>query len=161
MEDLGKECTTKQENGKNALVNIVFWIFGAFFLFLGLCSICAGSCIVYVRDCIAGLFFLIAAALVIPPVSTKLEAKLNISMTETTRLVIAFVLFSAAIVALPPPPDTHDATDYNVTLVTATISFDDNNTAVPSDMVSAPESTNAATENQESWKTENSDFRKN
>ena len=58
------------ERKKNTLINIVLWVFGAFFLIMSLGAILE-------HGFIAGLLFLLAAIVAIPPAAKEFEKKLN------------------------------------------------------------------------------------
>lgn len=59
---------------KSTFIISIRWIFGIFFLFA-----CLGAILEF--HFIAGLFYLLAAIIAIPPVSTELEKKLNHQMS--------------------------------------------------------------------------------
>lgn len=75
---------------KNTLIR---WIFGIFFLLSS-----AGS---FSSSFIAGLLFLLAAIISIPPTAAQIERKSNISIPGAARFFIVFILLMAASTALP------------------------------------------------------------
>lgn len=81
---------TGSEMKKNTLIR---WIFGIFFLLSS-----AGS---FSSSFIAGLLFLLAAIISIPPTAAQIERKSNISIPGAARFFIVFILLMAASTALP------------------------------------------------------------
>jgi hypothetical protein len=82
------------ERKKNTLTSLIRWIFGLLFLVGGLGSL-AGVHI------IAGILYLIAAVVSIPPTASVLEEKINFRMSGAVRFLVVFVLIVVAGMTLP------------------------------------------------------------
>ena len=93
----------ESERKKNTLISIVRWVFGAFFLIMSLGAILG-------HGFIAGLLFLLAAIVAIPPAAEQLENRLNVSMSGIVRFFVVFLLVAVAFAAMP-----------NTTATTATV----------------------------------------
>lgn len=91
----------------------ISYLFGAFFLFMSLCSFCSHSS----RSYLAGLFFLLAAILTIPPTLNQLEKKINAVVNGIAQFFIIFFLVAMAFAVTPATPATTNSTSYNTEMV--------------------------------------------
>src|SRR5665647_3248476 len=78
------------EKKKNTLIR---WVFGVLFLLLSLGM--------FSSSFIAGLLFLLAAVVSIPPAAKQLENKLNVRIPGVARFFVVFLLVVVAISATP------------------------------------------------------------
>jgi hypothetical protein len=121
----------KLENIKNTLANVAFSVIGLFILIL-----CLGF--VLQHDYIAGLVFFLIAVIAIPTASTKLEKKLNISMTRNVRFIVVLVLFIISAAALTPT--THNPVNNNTTVVSDSLQSTNGSEAIVAPSHSTPTS---------------------
>ena len=85
---------------KKITLSLIFrWIFGLFFLFVGL-----GTALGHEYS--AAVFMILGAFVLIPPISQLVESKLNISLSGALRLVIAILLVGFAFATPPNTPST-------------------------------------------------------
>lgn len=122
----------KLENIKNTLANVAFSVIGLFILML-----CLGF--ILQHDYIAGLVFFLIAVIAIPAVSTKIEKKLNISMTRNVRFIVVLVLFIISAAALTPT--THNPVNNNTTLISDSLPSTNGSEAIVAPSHSIPTST--------------------
>jgi hypothetical protein len=81
---------------KKKINTLIRWVFGVFFLF--------SSLVMFSSSFIAGLLFLLAAVVSIPPAAAEFEKKLNISIPGIVQFFIVFFLVAVAISATPHTP---------------------------------------------------------
>jgi hypothetical protein len=120
------------EKKKNTLINIIRYVFGTLFLL-----ICLGA--ILSHDFIAGLLFLLAAIVSIPPTAIQFEKKLNMQMSGTVRFVVVLLLVIVAFAASPNTTTTTAAVN-NTTAIAAPPSDVNGSDAitVPSEPASTP-----------------------
>jgi len=94
----------KPEKKKNTLIR---WVFGVLFLLLSLGM--------FSSSFIAGLLFLLAAVVSIPPAAKQLENKLNVRIPGVARFFVVFLLVVVAFAAMPTPTPT--AVNNNTTVI--------------------------------------------
>lgn len=82
------------EKLKNTLTVVIRWGFGVLFLLLCFSAIVESHII-------AGLLFLLAAIIAIPPAATELEKKLNFHISSIVRFFVVFILIVFAATAMP------------------------------------------------------------
>ena len=93
------------EKKKNTLIR---WVFGVLFLLLSLGM--------FSSSFIAGLLFLLAAVVSIPPAAKQLENKLNVRIPGIARFFVVFLLVAVAFAATPNTPT---AVNNNTTAIAA------------------------------------------
>jgi hypothetical protein len=94
-----------KEVKKLTLGGIFAWIFGVFFVLLGLAWVIAS-------DFIAGISLLVISAVLLPPVNRIFREKMNFELSTGLKIVIiiiCFIVFSMA-VETDTPPSTTDTT---------------------------------------------------
>ena len=87
------------ERKKNTSTSLIRWIFGVLFLLA-----CFGAIVEF--HIIAGLIYLLAAIISIPPTAKQLENKINFQMSGTVRFVVVFALLIVAAAAMPSTKDS-------------------------------------------------------
>ena len=88
------EFVKNKLNAKTTLGGISRWVFGAFFLLMGLGSILQ-------HNYVAGILFVLATVISIPPSARKMENKLNIPLSGVKRFFVVLILTIVAFSAIP------------------------------------------------------------
>ena len=92
---------TEKKKTRNAVIR---WFFGILFLLM-----CFSAIIEF--HIIAGLLFLLAAIIAIPPAATQLERKSNFQMSGIVRFFVVFIIIMFASAALPNTPTATNNTE--------------------------------------------------
>ena len=91
-----EKIESEKKKSRNAVIR---WVFGVLFLIM-----CFSAIVEF--HIIAGLLFLLAAIVSIPPTAAHLENKSNFRMSGMVRFFVVFILIMFASAALPPTDST-------------------------------------------------------
>ena len=112
----------KPKKKKMTLSAVIRYVFGLFFLLIGIVSLFDGD-----SEILPGIFSILIGVVSTPAIADPLESKLNVSPSAPLRVIIVFCLFMAIGATADPVEHT---TDSNKVLITAPVTSNNGTTAL-------------------------------